>query len=154
MKWNYHAHGEESVAACPQSKDDIKTTKMTWPMLKNRGVKTGGHVCTKFILLFSLALAKSHVKTSSLCTPTWRVIQLESGQNNGQCVLSGWHTLRIHVYCIIIFRFAIFCCRMWWKFQKSFDLSKLKRKGIKNWNIMFPSYILCCSIVCFVLSIK
>ena len=29
---------EESVAACAQSKDDIKATKMTWPLSKNRGL--------------------------------------------------------------------------------------------------------------------
>ena len=26
-KWNYHAHGDESVAACAHNKDDIKQTK-------------------------------------------------------------------------------------------------------------------------------
>ena len=29
---------EESVAACAESKDDIKATKMTWPLSKNRGL--------------------------------------------------------------------------------------------------------------------
>jgi hypothetical protein len=28
-KWNYQAHGEESVAACTQSKDNRKQTKTT-----------------------------------------------------------------------------------------------------------------------------
>ena len=38
QKWKYHAHGEESVAAWAQSKDDIKPTKTTLPTSKNIGV--------------------------------------------------------------------------------------------------------------------
>ena len=37
-KWNHHANGVESVAACAQSKDDRKQTKMTVLISKNRGV--------------------------------------------------------------------------------------------------------------------
>ena len=69
--------------------------------IKGLGELTGSHVCTKFFLLFRLAIAETLFKQLAICTPSDSVGQLVLGRNNGPCVLSWLHMWRSHVCCAI-----------------------------------------------------